>query len=70
MNKAFSDIEEQAAKKVHEIVLEHFGSWVTTMYWWSTPNPMLGNKRPLDMVISGRGPRLLKAVQSWKDGDF
>lgn len=32
--------------------------------WMNTENPMFGNIRPVDMVIMGRGEKLLKFIDA------
>jgi len=51
------------------LVYGFFNSDVKTKLWLQTPNPMLGNTAPRDMIRVGRYPKLLKFVtQALEDG--
>jgi len=45
------------------LVAGHFkGDTVKTMQWFTTPNPLLGDIRPRDMIRIGRYRKLIKFV--------
>lgn len=48
-----------------ELVAEHFnGDLKKTALWFRTPNPLLGNLSPRDMIRFGRFKKLLKFIQN------
>jgi hypothetical protein len=38
--------------------------------WWYTPNPLLGDVKPAEMVGRGREEKLLKVIKSWQEGEL
>lgn len=46
------------------LVGNHFHDEKKTILWFQTPNPMLGNVSPRDMIIGGRFRKLLKFIQT------
>jgi len=38
--------------------------------WLTLPNPLLGNVRPLTMVLLGRSEKLLKHIKNCLEGNF
>lgn len=38
--------------------------------WLTTPNPLLGDIIPMDMIWNGRVDKLLKVVHNMLDGNF
>lgn len=46
------------------LVCSHFQDTKKTVLWFQTPNPMLGNISPRQMIIVGRFNKLLKFVQT------
>lgn len=58
-----------AIANICNLVYEFFGSDVKTKLWLKTPNPMLGNGTPLDMIRLGRYRKLLRFVtEALEDG--
>jgi uncharacterized protein (DUF2384 family) len=65
--------DEDIPKKLHErirewaillnLVAEHFkGDAAKTALWFTTPNPLLGNITPRDMIRFGRYKKLFKFI--------
>lgn len=51
-----------------QLVAKHFdGDAQRTAMWFSTPNYLLGNVSPRDMIRHGRFKRLLKVIQAAMD---
>ena len=50
---------------VREMIHRHMG-WerVKVDLWMTTPNPLLGNVAPLDMIRKGRGRKLIQFVET------
>lgn len=46
------------------LVGNHFKDEKKTVLWFQTPNPMLGDISPRDMIIGGRFRKLLKFIQA------
>ena len=46
------------------LVANHFKDEKKTILWFQTPNPMLGNVSPRDMIMAGRFRKLLKFIQT------
>ncbi len=46
------------------LVGQYFKDFNNTMIWFHTPNPMLGNQSPRDMIRIGRYRKLLKFIQT------
>ena len=46
------------------LVANHFKDEKKTVLWFQTPNPMLGNVSPREMIIAGRFRKLLKFIQT------
>lgn len=58
---------EQADNKArtYSLVLEFFaGDEQKTSKWFSTPNPLLGNVAPLDLILMRQSDRLLRFVET------
>ncbi len=54
-----------AEKKAFALVIEFFGGDATkARIWFSTPNPLLGNVAPADMILMGRAKKLLKFIEA------
>jgi hypothetical protein len=71
--------DEKAPKEVREhlenvanicnLVFQFFNDDVKTKLWFQTPNPMLGNVSPRDMIRLGRYNKLLRFVtQAMEEG--
>jgi hypothetical protein len=71
--------DEKAPKEVREhlenvanicnLVFQFFNDDVKTKLWFQTPNPMLGNISPRDMIRLGRYNKLLRFVtQAMEEG--
>jgi uncharacterized protein (DUF2384 family) len=57
---SFTEITE-----VRRLVKEFFkGDNDKTALWMSSPNPLLGNTSPVDMVMAGREDKLLEFVKA------
>lgn len=60
---------EQIAN-ICDLVASHFeGDVVKTQLWFKTPNPMLGQVSPRDMIRFGRYKRLLKFITEAQEAD-
>ena len=72
----------EAMAENSELAQEHMMEWATalnlvagffesdeqkTMLWFSTPNPLLGDMSPRDMIRVGRIKKLLKFIQTAVD---
>ncbi len=53
---AFHACQDCIAKALHQAKQE------TALTWFQTPNPLLGNVSPIDMIRSGRGEKLCKWI--------
>ncbi|MFQ5433157.1 MAG: hypothetical protein ACE5EN_11715 [Nitrospinota bacterium] len=49
------------------LVANHFKDEKKTILWFQTPNPMLGNVSPREMIMAGRFRKLLKFIQNALD---
>jgi uncharacterized protein (DUF2384 family) len=38
--------------------------------WWYTPNPMLGDVKPAEMIGWGREEKLLKIIREMRNGEM
>ena len=47
-----------------ELVNSHFDDSDRTLLWFKTPNPLLGDVKPIDFVKMGRVRKLLAIIQS------
>ena len=56
-------MEVLQVKECIDLVSEFFKDNSKTELWFNTPNPMLGDVRPYDMIILGRTARLLKFIR-------
>jgi uncharacterized protein (DUF2384 family) len=56
--------------RIHTIVWDFFGEDKKTDIWFETPNPLLGDISPAQMLMLGRGEKLLKIVQNWMEGNM
>lgn len=55
---------EEAIKKCKQLVLYYFNqNEYRASLWFSTPNPLLGNISPNDVIEAGRGDKLLKFIE-------
>ena len=79
MSDAWSDIyraqvereKREAGDEAVRLVKEHFGNdYTKAMAWFTTPNPMLGDVKPVTMLLTGRGDRLLQMVRNMLDGNL
>lgn len=61
MPKELKERIEQWANLM-QLVAEHFKNAEKTLLWVKTPNPMLGNVSPRDMLRHGRYKKLFKFV--------
>jgi len=51
--------------EAHDLVLEFFtGDEKKTMAWFTTPNPLLGNVEPLDLIRMGQADKVLNFVKT------
>lgn len=48
------------------IVLKRLGKKKANL-WWQTPNPMLGDVAPMEMVLMGREAKLYQFIKSLTD---
>ena len=57
-------VEERLAliANICNLVFEHFDDQAKTALWFKTPNPLLGNVSPRDMIRYGRYHKLLRFV--------
>lgn len=63
--------EAEAAIQVAVLVLEYFkNDSEKTELWFFASNPMLGNLKPVDMIRMGRAVKLLKCIESMRDGEI
>jgi uncharacterized protein (DUF2384 family) len=53
----------RAFAEVYIRVVEFFGNTSKTSAWFRTANPLLGGVRPIEILLSGRGDRLLQLVK-------
>ena len=53
--------------RVQELVYDFFGCPVKTSLWLHTENYLLANSKPIDMILKGRGRKLLKFVNNQID---
>ena len=62
--KAPREVREQLANiaNICNLVFQFFQDDVRTRLWLQTPNPMLGNASPRDMIRFGRHEKLLRFV--------
>lgn len=59
-----------AFQEIQAIVNRHFGNEVDKINaWWKTPNPLLGELSPAEMVHAGRAEKLLKVIREWVEGN-
>jgi hypothetical protein len=49
------------------LVANFFGDGDKALLWFQTPNPLLGNMTPRDMIRVGRFKKLLKFIQTALD---
>jgi Protein of unknown function (DUF2384) len=51
--------------RVREMIHKHMG-WerVKVDLWMTTPNPLLGNAEPLDLIRKGRGRKVIGFVEA------
>ena len=53
-----------ASARAFSLVKAFFGGdGDKTMLWMRTPNPLLGDRSPRDMIVNGRSDKLLKFVE-------
>jgi hypothetical protein len=62
--KAPKEVREHLGQvaNICNLVFEFFSDDVKTQLWFKTPNPMLGNVSPRDMIRFGRYNKLLRFV--------
>lgn len=57
--------------KAFETILEFFQyDKDKALRWYMTPNPLLGNITPFQMIKNGRGQKLMKFITSQIEGNF
>lgn len=49
--------------RAYSLVLQHFRDEEKARLWMRTPNPMLGNLSPEDMIASNRTWKLLRFIE-------
>lgn len=60
--------KNKTAKKCYGYVLEFFeGNRFKTTKWFFVPNPSLGEMRPIDMILLGRGKNLLRFIEDARE---
>ena len=63
-------IQSQIEERLREwavtinLVASYFKNIDRTMLWFQTPNPLLGNISPADMIKMGRSKKLLQFIQT------
>lgn len=63
--------EELAEVRVAEIVRTYFkGNEEKIDAWYGSPNPLLGDIAPRDMIRAGRAGKLLKCIENWQAGEM
>lgn len=68
LDKPFLDSEQSRQLfETYEIVKEILNSSDKAAVWMITNNPHLGNAAPFDLVLMGRGHKVLKFVQNAQD---
>ncbi len=62
--RAPAEVQEHFAKiaNICNLVFGFFDSDTKTKLWFTTPNPMLGNITPREMIRSGRYAKLLRFI--------
>lgn len=70
MNKEVEEaftIESEIRKTIHKNM-----GWdrIKVDLWMSTPNPLLGNSVPLEMIRKGRGRKLIRFVETSIEENF
>lgn len=58
---------------IHECFKEvfiFFNDVPKTLLWFETENPMLGNIRPMDMILKRRTDKLYTFIKNAKEGNF
>lgn len=61
------DYEKEVSRRIYRYFSKEdfndapFQTW----FWMKTPNPMLGNVSPNQMLEEGQGEKLLEAVEEW-----
>lgn len=65
-----TNFDKDNQKKAWDLVFRHF-NWnlEKTIYWFMTPNPILGMVTPILMITSGRSEKLLTTIQSMLAGE-
>ena len=62
-HELFSQIET-----IFDIITKHFNSTAKAILWMTTNNPMMGSFSPLDLILLGRGQRILDFIENAKSG--
>lgn len=63
-------LEYEALLEVERLIIQHFKEDHVKVYlWFLTPNPMLGEVSPVEMVRNGRANKLLRVVRNLLDED-
>lgn len=64
-------VYEENLASIYELVFQFFNDDMKTRVWLRTPNPMLGDTSPRDIVRMGRYDRLLRFVtQAIEEGQL
>lgn len=58
------DKQKEQWLKAVELLTKHFGNTPKALEWMNTDNPMLGNQVPMEMIVIGRGHKLLKFIKN------
>ena len=71
-----TDIEIINYEQMHQLVESIFdvfdilNSMEKTAHWFTIKNPHLGNMRPIDMFLIGRGHKVLSFIRNAKEGNL
>lgn len=68
-SKAPKEVREylENIANIYNLVFQFFQNDVKTKLWFQTPNPMLGNASPRDMLRFGRYAKLLRFINQAMD---
>ena len=67
----FANIEDvRCLFESYDLVKDILDDSEKAMIWMNTPNPLLGQLVPLNMILIGRGHKLLAFIKNAKDENF
>jgi len=55
---------------VSQLVNTFFNDEKKTTVWMNTPNPLLGNQEPVEMIFAGRTEKLVNFIDSQLGGNL